>query len=76
MSRRQSLLALVAFSAGATVGPRPANAEAFPPKGPVNLLVGFAAGGAADTAARLIAKKLGDNLGHSVVVQNLSLIHI
>jgi tripartite-type tricarboxylate transporter receptor subunit TctC len=45
-------------------------AQDFPPKKPVTLLVGFAPGGAADSAARLIAKKLGDNIGQSVVVEN------
>ena len=37
---------------------------------PVTLVVGFAAGGAADAAARLIAKKLGENIGQAVVVDN------
>ncbi len=46
------------------------HAEDFPPKKPVTLVVGFAAGGSADTAARLIAKKLGENIGQSVVVDN------
>ncbi|MCJ7798413.1 MAG: tripartite tricarboxylate transporter substrate binding protein [Polaromonas sp.] len=47
-----------------------AQAEDFPPKKTVNLVVGFAAGGAADTAARLIARKLGDNIGQTVIVDN------
>jgi tripartite-type tricarboxylate transporter receptor subunit TctC len=34
------------------------------------LYVGFAAGGAADAAARLIAKKLTENIGQNVVVEN------
>jgi tripartite-type tricarboxylate transporter receptor subunit TctC len=34
------------------------------------LVVGFAAGGAADAAARLIAKKLGENIGQTVVIDN------
>lgn len=42
----------------------------FPPKKPVTVMVGFAPGGAADAAARLIAKKLGDNVGQTVVVEN------
>ena len=47
-----------------------AAAQDFPPKKPVTLVVGFTAGGAADAAARLIAKKLGENIGQSVVVDN------
>ena len=47
-----------------------AGAQDFPPKKPVALVVGFAAGGAADTAARLIAKKLGENIGQTVIVDN------
>lgn len=45
-------------------------AQDFPPKKPVSLVVGFAAGGAADTAARLIAKKLSENIGQTVIVDN------
>lgn len=40
------------------------------PKKTITLVVGFAPGGAADAAARLIAKKLGDNTGLTVVVDN------
>ena len=47
-----------------------AHAQDFPPKKSVTLLVGFAAGGAADTAARIIAKKLSENVGQSVSVEN------
>lgn len=48
----------------------PALAQDFPSKKSITLVVGFAAGGSADTAARLIAKKLSDNLGQPVVVDN------
>ena len=47
-----------------------AHAQDFPPKKQVTMVVGFAAGGAADTAARIIAKKLGENIGAAVVVDN------
>lgn len=47
-----------------------AMAQEFPPKKNITMLVGFVAGGAADTGARIIAKKLGDNLGVSVTVDN------
>jgi len=44
-------------------------AQNFPAR-PVTLTVGFAPGGGTDTAARVIAKKLTDNLGVAVVVEN------
>ncbi len=45
-------------------------AQEFPPKKTVTMVVGFAAGGAADTGARLIAKKLSENIGQTVLVDN------
>lgn len=48
----------------------PAGAQEFPPKRPISIVVGFAAGGAADTAARIIARKLGENIGQPVSVEN------
>lgn len=45
-------------------------AQDFPPNKPVTVVVGFSAGGAADAAARLIARKLGENIGQSVVIDN------
>ena len=62
--RRTALAAATLWLAGTAL------AQDFPPKKPVTLVVGFAAGGAADAAARLIAKKLGENIGQPVVVDN------
>lgn len=47
-----------------------AYAQDFPPKKPITMVVGFAAGGSADIAARIIAKKLTENIGQSVIVEN------
>lgn len=47
-----------------------ATAEEFPPKKTISMVVGFVPGGAADTGARIIAKKLGENLGVAVTVEN------
>lgn len=69
MNKRQLLLRATAMAA-ATLMFGPVQAQDFPPKKPVTLVVGFAAGGAADAAARLIAKKLATNIGQSVVVDN------
>src|SRR5689334_7545069 len=69
MNKRQLLRATTLLAAaGLAFGT--ATAQDFPPKKAVTLMVGFAPGGAADAAARLIAKKLGDNIGQTVVVDN------
>lgn len=58
------------LAGAALLHPLHLHAQDFPPKKTVTLMVGFAPGGAADAAARLIAKKLGDNIGQTVVVDN------
>ena len=68
--KKQALWRMGALLAGAWLLAAPAPAQNFPPARTVTLVVGFAPGGAADVAARLIAKKLGENIGRSVVVDN------
>jgi tripartite-type tricarboxylate transporter receptor subunit TctC len=45
------------------------HAQSFPTH-VVTLTVGFAPGGGTDTAARIVARKLSENIGQSVVVEN------
>lgn len=45
-------------------------AQEFPPAKSVTLYVGFPPGGANDIAARIIGKKLSENIGQKVVVDN------
>ncbi len=69
--RRLRVLAGTGLMAGALGVPATqALAQDFPPKKNISLIVGFVAGGAADMGARIIAKRLGENLGVSVTVEN------
>ena len=44
-------------------------AQAYPAK-PIKFMVGFAAGGAADVTARMLAPKLSELLGQQIVIEN------
>lgn len=65
-SRRRVLLVGAAYGCWALAS---AHAQDYPSR-PIRLLVGFAPGGTTDFDARLIAEKLKDVLGQSVVVEN------
>ena len=47
-----------------------AHAQTYPTK-PIKLVVGFPAGGATDTTARLIAQRMQAALGQTIVVENI-----
>lgn len=66
---RRRTLVTTAFAAP-LAGFAPATRAQDLPKKTITLVVGFAAGGAADAAARLIARTLQDHLGQTVVVEN------
>ena len=61
------LLSLIALSAFALAGS--AHAQTFPSK-PIRIIVAFPAGGGTDIVARMIAPRLGEALGTTVVVDN------
>ena len=58
----------IAAAVVATIASTPALAE-FPEK-PINLVVGFRAGGGSDTAARLLATEMEAALGQKIIVEN------
>ena len=58
--------------AAAVAAPTVATAQGAPyPNQRINFIVGFAAGGFADTIARWVAARLGERTGQTVVVQNM-----
>ena len=63
-TRRSIILGAASASLAA-----PAVAQGFPSR-PVRLVVPYSAGGGADTTARLIAPKLQEALGQTVVIDN------
>ncbi len=66
--RRQWLQMSAALAAGSAL--TPARAQSGWPAKPLRIVVPFAAGGAADAAARVVAQHLTNSLGKTVVVDN------
>src|SRR5690606_4401516 len=62
MARATLAVAVAACSLGV-------NAADFPTQ-PIRLIIPYAAGGGADNTARVIAQKMGENLGQTIVVEN------
>ena len=65
---KRNWIRLLAVAVAALL-PAGASAQAWPAK-PVKIVVPFAAGGATDVVARLLAQKLGEAWGQSVIVEN------
>jgi tripartite-type tricarboxylate transporter receptor subunit TctC len=68
-SARRKFLTTAVFSAIAAVTGTTAHAQAYPSK-PIQLVVPFAAGGAADLLARMWGDFVGKSLGTTVVIDN------
>jgi len=66
---RRTFLHLAAGAAALPVISRIARAQTYPTR-PVRLIVGFPAGGGADTLARMTAQWLSERLGQSFIVEN------
>lgn len=70
-SKRRMLLKLAAGAASLSFLGMPASAQSFPER-TITLVVPFAAGGSTDVVARVIAQKMGDELGQQIVVENVA----
>jgi tripartite-type tricarboxylate transporter receptor subunit TctC len=66
---RRKFLALATTAIGLPALVRNAHAQSYPTR-PVRMLVGFAAGGAPDIAARLVTQWLSERLGQQFIVEN------
>jgi tripartite-type tricarboxylate transporter receptor subunit TctC len=62
----KSLVAVLAVAFSASI----AQAQSDYPSRPVRIVIGFGAGAAADTPARLLAQKFGQSLGQQFVIEN------
>src|SRR5436309_12177877 len=58
-----------AFALAALAIPAPAHAQVYPAK-PVRMIVAYPPGGGTDIVGRMVAQKLSEALGQSVVVEN------
>ncbi|MGL4242157.1 MAG: Bug family tripartite tricarboxylate transporter substrate binding protein, partial [Beijerinckiaceae bacterium] len=62
---------IFALALGATAIAGPAVAQTYPAR-PITMIVPFAAGGATDVIARLLAQGMSANLGQSVIIENVA----
>jgi len=67
--RRRQFLHLAAGAIALPAISHTVRAETYPSR-PVRIIVGFAAGGATDTTARLVAQWLSEHLGQQFIVEN------
>jgi tripartite-type tricarboxylate transporter receptor subunit TctC len=69
MFMRRTLVTIIATGLVLALQAGPVAAQGFPAK-PVRMIIGFAAGGTTDLVGRLVAQRLGDSWGQTVVVEN------
>jgi len=70
MNTIAKLIVAIAAGAGILMSPSETLAQSDYPNRPVKLIVGFAPGGSTDIVARIVAQKLSQQLGQTVIVEN------
>lgn len=68
---KKTMLCFAVLASMVALALSPTAVRAAYPEKPITIIVPFSAGGSADLAARLIGKRLEDELGKPVVVENL-----
>jgi tripartite-type tricarboxylate transporter receptor subunit TctC len=68
--RRNTLRCAIVLALAAGVGGQSAAQTSKFPDRPIRMLVGFSAGGGTDVIARILAQKLSETVGQTVVVEN------
>ncbi|MBX6373045.1 MAG: tripartite tricarboxylate transporter substrate binding protein, partial [Acetobacteraceae bacterium] len=71
-TRRGMMLAAAAGGGTLAGGRRSASAQSWPAARPIRLIVPFAPGGTTDILGRLAAEGIGQRIGQTVLVENLS----
>jgi tripartite-type tricarboxylate transporter receptor subunit TctC len=69
--RRRTLLYWLAATTAASFASRFARAQSFPTR-PITIVVPFPAGGPTDTLGRVLADRMKNSLGQSVIIENLT----
>src|SRR5215471_3660154 len=69
--RRRALLHWLAATSAASLASRIALAQSFPTR-PITIVVPFPAGGPTDTLGRVLADRMKNALGQSVIIENLT----
>ena len=69
MFMRRTFVTIIATGLALALQADPVAAQGFPAK-PVRMIIGFAAGGTTDLVGRLVAQRLGESWGQTVVVEN------
>jgi tripartite-type tricarboxylate transporter receptor subunit TctC len=70
MTSLSRVVACAIAGAAIVAAPLVSRAQSDYPNKPVKLIVGFAPGGSTDIVARIVAQRLGEKLGQTVIVEN------